>query len=268
MFVSTAQGWPARCSARTAPAAPGIGAPAASSTPSRSSTTPAGVMRSREGWPRRRSARAARGNSSEAADALAGVVGIAVVTIDEHGAQPARARRPRCRRRGCRPPSRRARRGAPPSASAAAKIVAQGLRRPCAREASAKSTAIPSCAANGSSSRSVLETSPTVQPDARRRSSSGVDVREELEVARVAPRLLGRDADLLGLGAAGAHAAHDLDREAAVLGAAVLERADRARRATRRAAPARSDPGRAGHRSGRRARRSRWRRTRGADGST
>ena len=50
------------------------------------------------------------------------------------------------------------------------------------------------------------------------------DVGEQLEVARVAPLLLGGDADLLGHRARRAHAAHDLDREAAVLRAAVLER--------------------------------------------
>ena len=116
--------------------------------------------------------------------------------------------------------------GAPPSASAAAKIVAHGLRRPCAWEASAKSTPIPSCAANSSSSRSVFETRPTVQGLARRTSSSGSYVGEELEVARIAPLLLGGDADLLGRRARRSHAAHDLGREAAVLGAAVLERLD------------------------------------------
>ena len=158
--------------------------------------------------------------------------------------------------------------GAPPRASAAAKIVVQGLRRPCAREASAKSTAIPSCAANGSSSRSVLETRPTVQPDDAQALEQRLDIGEELEVAGIAPGLLGCDADLLGLVAAGAHPAHDLDREAAMLSAAVLERARPSRCAGRRAGPARSGPGRAGHRSGHRAPCSRGRRTRGADGST
>ena len=50
------------------------------------------------------------------------------------------------------------------------------------------------------------------------------DVGEELEVAGIAPGRLGRLADLLGDRLAGAHAARDLDREAPVLGAPVLER--------------------------------------------
>ncbi len=52
------------------------------------------------------------------------------------------------------------------------------------------------------------------------------DIREQLEVARVAPLLLGSRADLLGPSRARAHAADDLDREPAMLSAAVLERLD------------------------------------------
>src|SRR6478672_12944036 len=50
------------------------------------------------------------------------------------------------------------------------------------------------------------------------------DVGVELEIARIAPLLLRGDADLLGHGARRAHAPHDLDREAPVLRAAVIER--------------------------------------------
>ena len=51
------------------------------------------------------------------------------------------------------------------------------------------------------------------------------DVREQLEVARIAPLLLGRRPDLLGP-AGPRPCGDDLDREPAMLSAAVLERLD------------------------------------------
>ena len=113
---------------------------------------------------------------------------------------------------------------APPSASAAAKIVAHGLRRPWACEASAKSTPMPSWAANTSSSRSVLETRPTLQGLARRTSSSGTTSGNSSKLLGSPHSFSAGDADLLGHRARRAHAAHDLGREAPVLRAAVLER--------------------------------------------
>ena len=157
---------------------------------------------------------------------------------------------------------------APPSASAAAKIVAHGLRRPCALEASAKSTR--DAQLRGERRELAIGVGDETDPAAARAQDveQRDDVGVELEIARIAPLLLRGDADLLGHGARRAHAPHDLDREAPVLRAAVIERLalpDVERILARLLVPSR---GRAGRRSARRARHSRSRRRRGAGGST
>ena len=183
------------------------------------------------------------GSSSSPPMRSPGWSGIAPVAIDEHGAQPA-ARRARDvvveavadhhRRLGRRAARARAprRRSSRTACAGRARARRARSRRRC-RAARRTPRARDRCSRRARPCSAL----------ARRTSSSGSDVGEELEVARVAPLLLGRDPDLLGLAGPRAHAAHDLDREAAVLRAAVLERLDVARRAARPGAPARSARG-------------------------
>ena len=110
MFVSTAQGWPARCSDRTAlgRAANRRARREQHAVEIEHDARGASCARGRSG--RGRSQPEQRRATRRGRRCARRVVGIAAVAIDEHGAQPAAPRRPRCRRRGCRPPSRRARR--------------------------------------------------------------------------------------------------------------------------------------------------------------
>ena len=197
------------------------------------------------------------GSSSRPLDALACVVGKARVAIDEHRAQTAgrcagdvvveavahHDRRAAMARRRARARRRRS------------------WRRACGDRARARRARspleIPSSAANASSSRSVFDTSPIVQPEARSgleqrrrrrgtaRSCSGRPTPPRPRFRSARPRLCRRPCPVRSRPRSG---------DAGRCGA----RACRPRRcATRRAVPARSGRGRAGHRSVRRARHSR-----------
>ena len=172
-----------------------MGSPAESSTPSRSSTTPAGrhvlaggVAGGRESSPSRAAARASPPMRSP------GWSGIAPVAIDEHGAKPAARWRPRCRRPRCRPPSRprrpvrrrgRARRRRSSRTACACRAHARRARSPRRCRAAPRTA---------SSSRSVFET----RPDRAARSPAGP--RAAASTSGKSSKLLGSPHSSLGRG--------------------------------------------------------------------